>query len=98
MKNLFSAALLTLPLIAGACSVGQLKIENAYVRATPPDQTNTAAYLEINNRCDKAVELTSVTSPAAGRVELHEVVMVDGIAKMRLGLLLNWPQAVCISC
>jgi copper(I)-binding protein len=95
MKHLLSLALFSLPILASACSVGQLKMEHAYVRATPPDQTNTAAYLEIENRCDKAVELTSVTSPVAGRVELHEVIMVDGVAKMQKVDMLNLaPRAV----
>jgi len=45
---------------------------------------NSAAYLVIDNKGDKADRLISVASDVAEIVELHETTMKDGIMKMSL--------------
>lgn len=82
MKRLAMTILSSLPLIAGACNMNSIKIDHSYVRATPPGQQTTAAYMVIDNQCDKAMEITGVNSPAAAKVELHDVTLEAGVAKM----------------
>ena len=82
MNKTLLTALFSLPLLATACNMNSIKLEHAYVRAMPAGQQTTAAYMLIDNKCDKELEITGVSSPAAGKVELHDVTMEDGVAKM----------------
>jgi periplasmic copper chaperone A len=60
----------------------QIKVEEAWSRATPPGAKIAAGYLVIRNS-GAADRLVSASSPAAERVETH-VTMRDGdIARMR---------------
>jgi len=59
-----------------------LKIENAWVRALPPFQPNTAAYFSLVNRGDAAVAIVGASSNAAEKVELHTTRKVDGLMRM----------------
>lgn len=59
-----------------------LEIENAWVRALPPFQPNTAAYLSLVNRGDVAVAIVGASSNAAEKVELHTTRKVDGLMRM----------------
>lgn len=63
--------------------VGHIEVEDLWVRASAPGQTNGAGYLEIENDAKTPDRLLSVSSPAAERVELHEVVTEKGVAQMR---------------
>ena len=87
-----STALVGLVLTAGfgnsalatdSIKVGNLTISQAWVRASVPGQTNGAGYLTITNTSDKDDKLSSASSTAAGKVELHEVITEGGNAKMR---------------
>ena len=59
-----------------------LAIENAWVRALPPGQPNTAAYLTLINRGEAAVVVESVSSDVADKVEIHTTRNVDGLMRM----------------
>ncbi|MGA1939586.1 copper chaperone PCu(A)C [Arcobacter sp. YIC-310] len=59
-----------------------LSVKDAYVRATPPNLPNSAAFMEITNSSDKSISLISATSSASNIVELHTHDMKDGIMKM----------------
>jgi periplasmic copper chaperone A len=74
------AALLSLAAVAGQDTA--LEIENAWVRALPPFQPNTAAYLSLANRGDVAVAIVGASSNAAEKVELHTTRKVDGLMRM----------------
>ncbi|OZI33461.1 hypothetical protein CEK29_21675 [Bordetella genomosp. 5] len=63
--------------------VGQIEIDDLWVRASAPGQANGAGYMEIDNDAKAEDRLLSVTSDVAERVELHEVVTENGVAKMR---------------
>lgn len=63
--------------------VGQVEIDDAWVRATAPGQANGAGYMEIDNDAKTADRLVSVASDAAERVELHTVQTENGVARMR---------------
>ncbi len=60
-----------------------LELNDLWVRASVPGQTNGAGYLQINNSAATADRLVSAQADAATRVELHTVITEDGVAKMR---------------
>ncbi len=63
--------------------VGMVEVDDLWVRASAPGQTNGAGYLEIENEATTPDRLLSVSSPAAERVEIHTVKTENGVAKMR---------------
>ena len=74
-----------MPLTAVAQESGQdtvLEIENAWVRALPPGQPNTAAYLTLVNRGEVAVVVESASADVADKAEMHTVRSVDGHMRM----------------
>jgi copper(I)-binding protein len=74
------AALLSLSAMAEQDTA--LDIENAWVRAMPPFQPNTAAYLTLVNRGDVAVAIVGARADVAEKTELHTTRMVDGLTRM----------------
>ncbi|GAB3281876.1 copper chaperone PCu(A)C [Parahaliea aestuarii] len=75
------AAALTTQYIPQAAA--QLELSEAWVRALPPVQRNTAAYLHLSNTGESPVTVTGGNSPLAARVELHESTAADGMMRMR---------------
>src|SRR4051812_17393321 len=76
------------PLWAGSAaaedySVGSLQIVNPWARATPRGANVAAAYLTITNKGSAVDRLVSGSTIASGRFEVHDMVMEDGVAKMR---------------
>ncbi|MDH0089982.1 copper chaperone PCu(A)C [Achromobacter mucicolens] len=63
--------------------VGQIEIDDLWVRASAPGQANGAGYMDIDNDAKAPDRLLSVTSDAAERVELHTVQTENGVSKMR---------------
>lgn len=59
-----------------------IQANNAYVRAMPPGQKVTAAFLELKNTSSKKMALVSVESNISEFVELHAHTMVDGMMNM----------------
>ena len=70
-------ALVALPAFA------DVKIENAWTRATPPGAKIAAGYMTIRNTSGTADKLVSASSPAAARVETHVTIEEGGISRMR---------------
>lgn len=64
-------------------SVGSIKIEHAYTRATAPGQQAAGGFLQIENKGGAADQLISASSPIAGEVQLHEMAMDGNVMKMR---------------
>lgn len=58
-----------------------IKVENAWMRATVPGQEVAGAFMNITST-DNA-KLVGVTSPAAGKLELHFMSMDKGVMEMR---------------
>lgn len=48
-----------------------------------PGSNMSAGYLEIRNNSKEPLAITRVASPQYGKVELHESIIEDGIARMR---------------
>lgn len=74
---------LSVPASAQEFRAGPLTIERAWSRATPPAAKVGAGYLVITNGGAAADRLVSASSPAAGRVEVHEMRMDGGVMRMR---------------
>ena len=60
-----------------------LLIEQAFIRATIPGTSNSSAYMEIENKGEKAITLLSASSDISPRIEIHQHTMVDGMMRMR---------------
>jgi copper(I)-binding protein len=71
------------PVGAHDYTLGDLKIGHPWSRATPPSARVGAGYLSIANGGRAPDRLVSATSPAAGRVEIHEMKMDAGVMRMR---------------
>ena len=61
---------------------GGIVVKNAWVREAPPVSPVLAAYMTIENHTGEAKSLTSVTSSAFQKIEIHQTVYKDGIASM----------------
>lgn len=72
-------------LLLGMTAPALAKVEavDGYVRLLPPGTPNTAAFMVLKNDADQAVKLVAVSSPAAGRAELHTHLHENGVMKMR---------------
>jgi uncharacterized protein YcnI/copper(I)-binding protein len=64
-------------------TVGDLDITGQWARAMLPGQPAGGGYLTVANKGGDADRLVSASSPAAGRVEIHSMEVVDGVMVMR---------------
>jgi uncharacterized protein YcnI/copper(I)-binding protein len=67
----------------GTTKIGSLVIEGAWTRATAEGAKVGAGYLTIRNTGSAADTLVSVETPVAGRGEIHDMTMTDGVMRMR---------------
>ena len=74
--------LLTALTLSGA-AMAEVQVSDAYARAVPPGQPNSAAFLTLKNTSSDKVVLQSASSPVAKVVELHTHSHVDGVMQMR---------------
>ena len=58
-----------------------VKIEQAWMRATAPGQEVAGAFMNITSAVD--ARLVGVSSPVAGTVQLHSMSMNQGVMEMR---------------
>lgn len=74
-----------LALVSGTALAGDspaITVSEAWVRALPPTQANTAAYLLIDNRGEATASIVGASSDIAERVEFHTTREVDGYQRM----------------
>ena len=83
--GLFGAAVLLIGGIAVAetYSAGGLQIGNPWARATPKGSTVTAGYLTIINKGTETDRLIGGSAAPASRLEVHDTVTENGVARMR---------------
>lgn len=60
----------------------ELHIMNGWVRALPPTQKVTAAYLTLHNASADTMTIEGFSSPIAASAELHDSVLQDGQMRM----------------
>jgi len=68
---------------AEAKQANEITIEAPYVRAIPPGQPVSAAFMVLKNDTDSELALIKASSDIAETVELHEHVEDNGMLKMR---------------
>lgn len=78
MKRLIMLGLL---LLAQTAIAADVKVDNAWIRATAPGQQVAGAYMQITSPVNAT--LMKVQSPAAGRMEIHLMRMNHGVMEMR---------------
>lgn len=85
-RTLFAATALLAVLgvtVSYAQSTGSITIDKPFSRATPGGAKVGAGYMTITNKGTVADRLIAASSPAAGKVEIHEMTMEGGVMKMR---------------
>ncbi|MBW3695422.1 copper chaperone PCu(A)C [Vibrio sp. T187] len=80
LKALALAGLLLTPL---AYAKSDIMAHDLYARAMPPSSVTSAVFTTLMNHSDKDRTLVSATTPAAGKVELHDVIKDGDVMKMR---------------
>lgn len=78
----FKLGLLGLLLSIIHVMAASVMVENAYVRATPPNMPNSAAFMKVMNTTSADLSIVGAKSNAAKKVEIHTHDMVNGIMKM----------------
>ena len=77
------AGLLAVPARADEVKAGDLVISQAWSRATPNGAKIGGGYLTIENKGATPDRLTGVSADIAGKVEVHEMAMNNGVMTMR---------------
>lgn len=88
---LAAAAIATLPFAAQA----QVTVNDAWVRATVPQQQATGASMQIQAARDS--KLVSASSPLTNTVEVHEMTMQDNVMRMRQVPAVELPAGKAVS-
>ncbi len=94
-RSVLFLAVLALPLAQAAAA--QVVIEGAWVRALPPTQTRTAAYLMVRNAGADEVVISGASASVAGRVELHETLETEGMMRMQEQSEVRVPAGAAVS-
>ncbi len=69
--------------IAQEVSVGDLLLKNPIARATPPGAKVGGGYILITNNGTTPDKLIGGLAPFAGKIEIHEMKVSDGIMRMK---------------
>ena len=94
MNTLLRTLLIGATVTLGATAWAQVKVDNAWARATVQGQKATGAFMKLT--AAQAMQLVGVSTPVAGVAEIHEMKMDGGVMKMRAMPVLELPanQAV----
>lgn len=88
MRFLSKLSLMAVLLAAAPAAFAQpvetskINVEQPWARATPAGAMTGAVYMTLANETDTADRLTSVSSDVAGKVQIHEMGVVNGIMEM----------------
>ncbi len=66
-------------------------VRQAWVRAMPPSQKTTAAYMIIENHSDKELILESASTDVAEKAEIHQMSHENGTMRMKMLKNVNIP-------
>jgi copper(I)-binding protein len=72
------------PALAQDFKAGAIEIVHPWSRATPAGAKVAGGYAEIHNTGTEPDRLVSATAEIAGKVEIHQMAMTDGVMTMRL--------------
>lgn len=79
-KSLLLTSLLLSPL---AYAQSDITVHDAHVRTTPPNAPTSAIFVTLTNTGSTERQLTAITTPVAGKAELHEVLHDGDMMQMR---------------
>lgn len=79
----FGAAVLAPLASAHDYTVGQLKIDHPWARATPGPVKTGAVYFSVTALSDTSDKLIAVSTPRAAKAEMHTQMMDGDVMKMR---------------
>jgi periplasmic copper chaperone A len=63
--------------------VGAIEVDNPWSRAVPKGASVAAGYMTIKNNGDTPDRLVGGTTPVAGKFEIHQMTMNNGVMQMR---------------
>jgi copper(I)-binding protein len=72
-----------IPAIAVADAAGDVMVMDPYVRAVPPGQKNSAAFMKLHNGSGDHHAVVGAQTDAANMAELHTHINEGGMMKMR---------------
>ena len=78
-----SAVAVATPVRADDVKAGDLVISQAWSRATPGGAKVAGGFLTIENKGTAPDKLVAVSAEIAGKAEVHEMAMDNGVMKMR---------------
>ena len=78
-----AAVLFTTSARAEDVKAGDLVISQAWTRATPGGAKTGGGFLTIENKGSAPDKLIGASADGAGKIEVHEMAMNDGVMKMR---------------
>ena len=78
-----AASVFTVPAYAGDAKAGDIVITQAWSRATPNGAKIAGGYLTIENKGAAPDRLVGGSGDIAGKVEVHEMAMNNGVMTMR---------------
>ncbi|QOZ76828.1 copper chaperone PCu(A)C [Bradyrhizobium sp. CCBAU 53351] len=79
----FALAVCAAPALADDIKAGDLVISQAWSRATPGGAKVAGGYLVIENKGTVPDRLVGASADIAGKTEIHEMAMDNGVMKMR---------------
>jgi hypothetical protein len=88
LKQIKTLAITLVTLIASPISLaheyeaGKIHIAHPWSREAPPNAPVIGGFFQLNNHGDTEDALIAAESPVAGRIELHNHIMEDGVMKM----------------
>jgi len=76
-----TAAFILSAVMAAPTWASEVKVQNAWARATAPGQAVAGVFMDLS--AERPMSVVGGTSPAAERVELHTMSMQEGVMVMR---------------
>ncbi len=82
LRRLLTTAICALALCATGQASAEIRIDNAWARATAPGLANGAVYFELRNTSMRGERLIGVSTERSARAELHETRSDGGNTRM----------------
>jgi periplasmic copper chaperone A len=97
MSCLLTLGLWMLSSVVLAQTTDEVNIDGAYVRAVPPGQPNSAAFMKVINNSATDHAMVGGASPVAEAVELHTHIAEGGMMRMRQVEKIDLPAGETVS-
>ncbi|PIE25521.1 MAG: hypothetical protein CSA60_00075 [Neptuniibacter caesariensis] len=91
IKAWLNRSLMVVAMATSSMAMAEVTVEDAYARAVPPGQMNSASFMVLKNNTAEDIALVSSRSSVAKVVELHNHINENGVMKMRQVAKINVP-------